>query len=377
MSTDPQEYVLDCEYEDRKEKSNPNEFTRWLGIKNAGGMRPIYRRKRQEKGISARDLAALVLVSRDIQGARYNPWEDIVERDQGRIWYWGDAKAHKTKTRDQWDGNRFLAQIWNLIGRQQWKEVPPILHFSKRRSGTVHFNGLCVLADLQDAWFEDDGQRVQNYRAVLDIIPVPRVSLEWINSRRDGHETRCPDVWSIYARSGERQRLKLHTARVRANADQLPDKGSPGWYVLEELHGLPPIRFEELVVRAFSESEVVHDITPTSPARDGGFDFFGSFRLPPPLGYEVPIKGEVKRYAPGKTAVGPKDVSRLVARLQRGQHGVFVTTSYFTRQAQEEVLEDRYPVELISGDRLVGMLQHLGATAGSGLKPAWRGSLQA
>ena len=31
------------------------------------------------------------------------------------------------------------------------------------------------------------------------------------------------------------------------------------------------------------------------------------------------------------------DVSRLVARLQRGEYGIFVTTSYYTKAAQEEV----------------------------------------
>ncbi len=64
-------------------------------------------------------------------------------------------------------------------------------------------------------------------------------------------------------------------------------------------------------------------------------------------------------------------VARLVARLQRGEHGVFVTNSHFTTQAQEEVFEDRYPVELLHGGRLTSLLAHCGATRNGSLNPSW------
>jgi hypothetical protein len=310
-------------------------------------------------------------VSREIQGARYNPWEDIVDRANGRIWYWGDAKAHGTRRRDDWIGNQYLAGIWDAVGHERWVEIPPILHFSKRRPGTATFNGLCVLAELADAWFEDRGRRVRNYRAALDILPVDRVSLDWIQARTRGEDEGAPDPWKIYSGRGDYQRLKLHAKLVLKREEQLPKRDSVEWGVLEELCSLAPLQFEQLVVRAFTLSEVAHDITGTSPTRDGGFDFYGSFQLPPPLGYSIPLKGEVKRYHPAGHSVGAKDVSRLVARLQRGQHGVFVTTAHFSTQAQEEVYADKYPVELISGDRVVGMLQHLGAITGGRLSPRW------
>lgn len=362
-------YVLDQEYADRK--TGENEFHRWLRVKNTGGMRPLYRTKRSSRGVSVRDLAALVLVSRQIHGAAYNPWDDVVDRSQGRIWYWGDAKAHRDKGRDDWTGNQYLAGMWEAAGRQRWSDLPPILHFSKDTAGAVRFNGVCVLAELADAWFEDKGKRVRNFRATLDILPIDRVELAWVESRRTEVEVGAPRAWSLYASTGVRQRLKPFAKLVRKRDAQLPRAGSAEWKVLQRLHGMHPLKFENLVVRAFRENEIAHVIEATPPTKDGGFDFFGSFTLPPPLDYSIPIKGEVKRYEPGKTAVGPKDVSRLVARLQRGQHGVFVTTSYFTEQAQEEVLSDQYPVELISGDRLVGMLQGLGAVSNGVLSRSW------
>ena len=119
--------------------------------------------------------------------------------------------------------------------------------------------------------------------------------------------------------------------------------------MLSQLVHLTPTGFEAAVVAMFREfDEVRHNITRTRPTGDGGFDFVGSFTLPPPIQYEIPFLGEAKRYA-RSTAVGPKDVSRLVARLSRGQSVIFVTTSYFTKQAQEEVLEDRYPTSLVAG----------------------------
>lgn len=72
----------------------------------------------------------------------------------------------------------------------------------------------------------------------------------------------------------------------------------------------------------------------------------GEFLLPSPFKYPIRFKGEVKRR---ETSVGPKEVSRLVARLGRGEYGLFFTTGYYTRAAQEEVINDAYPVRLISG----------------------------
>jgi Restriction endonuclease len=77
-----------------------------------------------------------------------------------------------------------------------------------------------------------------------------------------------------------------------------------------------------------------------------------------------------------RTSVGPKDASRLVARLGRGQYGLFVTTSYFTRQAQEEVLADRYPTRLLAGADLIGMMRELRITRGDQLSPTWLRAVQ-
>jgi hypothetical protein len=65
------------------------------------------------------------------------------------------------------------------------------------------------------------------------------------------------------------------------------------------------------------------------------------------------------------------EVSRLVARLRRGEYGIFVTTSYYTRQAQEEVVEDSYPVKLFAAIDLIRFLRELKLLKGEHLKPEW------
>ena len=379
-------YRLDCEYEDRKAKDQPNEFVRWLGIRNSGGVREMMTLQRSG-GVA--DIGVLVVVSRHVAGSGYNPWEDVVDRNTGRIWYWGDAKAHRTKNRDDFLGNQRLLQVWVAINEGRFRDVPPILHFSKHAVGKVTFNGLCVLNKLEEAWFEDAGVRVRNYRALLDILPVHEVPVAWLNARRrgvarvpivasdgtspsvvatasmsadgigGGMSWGAPAAWRAYAQSGTYTRLTSYASRIRSRVGQLPEPGSEQWARLQKLCDVAPESFEKLIVGMFNKLEVAHKITGTRHVRDGGFDFFGSFFLPPPLSYNVALKGEVKRYAP-TGGVGPKDVARLVARLQRGEHGVFVTTSYYTRQCQEEVLADRYPAELISGGQLVGMMSQLG-----------------
>ena len=114
--------------------------------------------------------------------------------------------------------------------------------------------------------------------------------------------------------------------------------------------------------------EIIQDIEKTRDRGDGGFDFFGSFILPEPFSYEIMFKGEVKRH---RSAISPEYVSRLVARLDRGEYGIFMTTSYFSKQAQEEVYEMRYPVHLVDGAQLISMFKRSRIWKDEQIDPDW------
>ena len=63
------------------------------------------------------------------------------------------------------------------------------------------------------------------------------------------------------------------------------------------------------------------------------------------------VLGQAKCVDP-QTSISPDQVARVVARLQRGWLGVYVTTGVVSHQAQVEIIDDRYPVVLIPGGRL-------------------------
>ena len=364
-------------FRDKGSPTDPDdEFLRWInipgsGIRNMGGIRPL---KFTQLNLPVH--AYIILVTADqSRGSAANPWEDLVELRTGRIVYWGDAKFG-TKTVDDFIGNRALRSAWDQVLDNRRDLVPPILHFTKPEAGLMRFNGLCVLDHLELTWFEDDhGSPVRNYRAHLSILDEEYVDVEWLHQRataKSNEDLRVggPPTWKRY-QAGKVDRLQIWAPSIRSNEAQLPAPGSRDAKVLNQLVAMSPTEFEGAVVSLFRElDDVRHTINRTQPSKDGGFDFYGKFTLPPPVGYEIDFLGEVKKFQ-ARSAVQPKHVSRLVARLGRGQYGLFVTTSYFTRQTQEEVLSDGYPTRLIAGADVVSMMRQLRIARGSAISPTW------
>jgi hypothetical protein len=360
--------------------NHDDEFLRWLnipnsGMRNMGGIRPF-------KFVNLREMpvhAYIVLLTDELAGHSVsNPWEDSVELNAGRITYWGDAKWDTKRTIDDFVGNRALRASFDLILGGQRALAPPILHFSKVQTGYVRFNGLCALERLDLAWFEDHGRPVRNYRAQLAILDEEFVDVDWLHRRATAVDAGQlqgdgPQAWRDY-QAGTIRRLRVWAPRVRSQEDQLPARDTADSRILSELISLEPFAFEGAVVSLFEEVDIVHRVDQTRLSADGGFDFHGMITLPPPLDYEIAFRGEVKRYA--TKPVGPKDVSRLVARLGRGEYGLFVTTSFFTRQAQEEVLADSYPARLFAGQDVVRMMRELGIATAGRIRETWLSSVE-
>jgi AspBHI-like restriction endonuclease/restriction endonuclease len=361
------------------DRGNPylegDEFSGWLAVNGrtigmTGGIRP----RSYLNSIGTTLPAYVVLVTAHIAGDYANPWQDVIDDRAGTIRYWGDAKhSNREKLCDNFAGNRCLKAVYDelLVGDRML--LPPILHFSRPSTGQLLFNGLCALETIELTWFEDRGRPIRNYRYGLSILDTEFVSVEWLKSRviatsKQTLVSGAPEVWSDYIR-GHTRRRQLWKTNVRSTGAQLPKTGSTDDKILRQLVNLSPKQFEAVVVALFREMKTVeHSITQTRYVNDSGFDFFGVFTMPLPVGYEVPFRGEAKRW---KQGVGVGEVSRLVARLRRGEYGIFVTTSYFTRQAQEEVFEDAYPVKLLSGIDLVGFLRELKLISGDNIRKEW------
>ena len=124
--------------------------------------------------------------------------------------------------------------------------------------------------------------------------------------------------------------------------------------------------FEMLAARVTTEilresGATYHEGWLTRSGGDGGVDFVGRLDVGP-LGSTTPlvVLGQAKCIRPS-SSISPEQVARVVARLRRGWIGVFVTTGAFSRQAQVEVVDDAYPLVLVSGGVLAATVRRIAA----------------
>jgi hypothetical protein len=382
-------YRVGHSYRDLTKRVPQDEFINWFDtdgstIGTTGGIRSKkYLSKKLQSELGSTSIPSfLILTTTDISQQYHNPWEDSVDYNAGQIIYWGDAKfdeKRRERKHHNFRGNMILSQIHELILLQKRHLVPPILHFSRKKKGWVVFNGLCVLDRLETAWFEDKGRPIVNYRCHLSILDADEVPLSWVHQRAVAEDLKsldvgCPPAWRSYV-NGQTNKLYAWMGKLRGAEEQLPKTGSFDSAVLKQIADLSPVNFEKFCRKLLEEvathTGIQHQVRGTRHVRDGGFDFFGRFIFPEPLRYEIQFKGEAKKYS-RTNGVGPKEVSRLVARLQRGEYGIFITTSYYTLDAQKEVGEDDYPVRLFSGIDLVNFLRVLGKISSEKkISPDW------
>lgn len=343
------------------------------GIANAGGIR-ILSAGRNGKKDDKLLPAAVFLITSQPASVFHNPWEDSIDYATGTAIYWGDAKYREGYDVERWKGNALLAKIYDLVLRGEYSFTPPILYFVKEKKSEVVFKGLCVIDSLEKTWFEDKGKRVINYRFTLSILNVDRIDPDWLVSRaRNGNidpdDKTVPEAWKRYTRNGYKDKLFVWSKKIKSKEQQRPLSGSPGEHLLRQLEKMHHFTFEKAICNLLETYKgIIHRITQTRNVKDGGFDMEGEFRLPAPFNYPIRFKGEVKRY---KKAIGPEYVSRLVARLERGEYGLFFTTGYFTEDAQKEVIEDSYPVRLVCGAELYDFFYEARVLDENGIKESW------
>ena len=96
-------------------------------------------------------------------------------------------------------------------------------------------------------------------------------------------------------------------------------------------------------------------ITPRSA--DGGADFIGRLDVGPGLGgTKLVLLGQAKCERTN-APTGGNHIARTVARLRRGWIGAYVTTSFFSRAVQAEVIDDEYPIMLMGGSQVASSVE--------------------
>ena len=122
--------------------------------------------------------------------------------------------------------------------------------------------------------------------------------------------------------------------------------------LLTELRGLSPTAFEHFC-RLLLQHLGFRDVTVTKRSGDGGIDGYGDFRQG-----AVSIKSafQAKRWA--EAPVGRPEIDRLRGALQgEYDHGVFITTSRFTKDATEaSYKKGAISILLLDGDAVVELM---------------------
>ncbi|MDI5978571.1 restriction endonuclease [Amycolatopsis magusensis] len=362
---------------------------------------PGLRRAQLERGIDGpsdfqavdgvRRPAILIRSSPWKAGSEQTPWHDVFDMNGGHVRYFGDHKAETRVPVGETLGNRTLLQAFAAhqapTPDQRRKAVPLLVFRSVRRNkqdkGYVEFCGFGIVERVERVvqWARADSSTFVNYvfdLALLDLSSEDdRVDWSWVNDRRNAELTveqtlaHAPRSWREWVDEGAaalpRLRRRVARASLQRTVDQRPRPGSPEAADLERIYHRfdgKKIEFENLAAAIAARvirhrGAEYHEGWLTRPSQDGGTDFVG--RLDVGIGPSVTklvVLGQAKCVAPG-TNISADQVARVVARLQRGWIGVYVTTGVFSTRAQMEIAEDRYPIILIHGLMLAQQVRQL------------------
>jgi restriction system protein len=131
--------------------------------------------------------------------------------------------------------------------------------------------------------------------------------------------------------------------------------------VIELLINLPPAGFERLSRRLLREGGFTQVVV-TGRSGDEGIDGYGTLQINPLVSFKVLF--QCKRF---RKSVSPSHVRDFRGAMAgRADKGIIITTGAFTAEARREASRDGVPpIELIDGEKLIDMLEHLEL----GLKP--------
>jgi Restriction endonuclease AspBHI N-terminal/Restriction endonuclease len=367
------------------EEDQFNKFFRFSdgkGINNTSGFRP--KSRSDIKSTEIINCAFCVLVT----NLGEHEWPDQLDSESGLFTYYGDNRKPGTALDDtQVGGNKFLQKIFSNLHLQQRRHVQPILCFEVVKSDNKTFmkflglavpgaQGLSAVDDLVAVWKLSEDQRFQNYRSIFTILQEEIISKNWLEDLVSGlspiDSKFCPSSWKHWVNTGIYKALEAEKQITpRSKSSQLP-------ITTEEKQVLDYL-WENLSDREFeyASAELVKlldksfkNLFITRATRDGGKDVVGEYYLGH-IDHQIRLSAyiEAKKWKLD-SAIGVKPMMRLISRLKHRDIGVFVTTSYFDKQVQSELIEDGHPVILVSGGDIARLLIQSDISTGPSLT-AW------
>ncbi len=370
----PAELRIDASYRNTNDWKQPedifNKFFRFSdgkGINNTSGFRP---KSKNGGSTDILNCAFCILVTTFGE----TEWPDTLDRQNGIFTYYGDNRSPgRPIAQTAVGGNRLLEDVFSRLHVGKREEIPPFLCFEKYKmdvGAQMRFLGLAcpggvgfsAFDDLVAVWRVKGDVRFQNYRAVFTLLREETLSRDWLNDLVSGlpgqDSPHCPQSWRRWVQTGAYTPLMCaRQIAPRSRQQQLPHSDRE-WKILRHIRETLTDRefefFAAELVRIMDDRFV--NLTVTRAVRDGGRDVVGGYRV----GHDshqvlLSVYVEAKQWDP-KSAVGVKPMMRLLARLKHRDVGVFVTTSYFETQVQQELIEDQHPVLLVSGGDIVRLL---------------------
>lgn len=307
-------------------------------------------------------------------------WPDTLDRETGLFTYFGDNRSpgqelHETPR----GGNAVLRHAFSQLHADapDRAAIPPFLLFNRASHAggrDVRFLGLAVPGaqdvqpsdDLVAIWRTSKGERFQNYRATFTILDVATVSREWINEVLTGVVTgpSCPPPYRKWVEGGAYTPLESpRTFHYRTKEQQEPESARDKALIraVYDYFVDDPHAFEACAIELWSmQAKESVNFVATRRSADGGRDAYGWYHVGPEEDrIRLEWSLEAKLYAPGKGA-GVEETSRLISRLRHREFGIFVITSYVSRQAYEEIRGDGQPIVIISGRDITELLKRHG-----------------
>lgn len=258
------------------------------------------------------------------------------------------------------------------------------------QKGHLEFCGAAIIERLEMVIQRESRQSRTFPNLVVDLVVVDladrgdTLDWRWIDDRRNPELDNelalrhAPAAWTRWVKDGRmalsRVRRRVMSSRVKSGEEQRPAPGSREAELLQQIHAHFDNRkhqFEHLAAtiaaQVFERSGAkYHRGWLIRAGGDGGMDFVGRLDAgSTDASTPLVVLGQAKCVKPS-SSISPDEVARLVARLRRGWIGVFVTTGVFSKQDQVEVIDDEYPVVLISGGLLVNEVVRLAELAHDG-----------
>jgi restriction system protein len=160
--------------------------------------------------------------------------------------------------------------------------------------------------------------------------------------------------------------VSVHAAARRTTSDQEPEATSivepeiaeeqdHKFLLLELLKKVSPEGFERVCARLLRESGFER-VTVTGRPKDGGIDGIGILQINAFVSFKVLF--QCKRYRGSVSRAQVGDFRN--AMIGRADKGIIITTGTFTTDARREAdREGAPPVELVDGEKLVGMFERV------------------